>query len=217
MFTGIVKAKGKIRSLKNQGGDICMSIESSNLDWSDFDVGESISVNGVCLTATALHSRGFDADVSVETMNVTALAGLTAGSAVNLEPAIEFGERLGGHLVSGHVDCVGTVVAREGDARSVRLKIEVPTEIGRYLARKGAVCVDGVSLTINEVSAQAFEVNIIPHTAEETIIGDYAVGSAVNIEVDLLARYIERLLDHGENVEVDAGISREFLKAHGYA
>ncbi len=217
MFTGIVKAKGRIRSLKKQGGDICMSIESSNLDWSDFDVGESISVNGVCLTATALHSRGFDADVSVETMNVTALAGLTAGSAVNLEPAIEFGERLGGHLVSGHVDCVGTVVAREGDARSVRLKIEVPTEVGRYLAKKGAVCVDGVSLTINEVSAQAFEVNIIPHTAEETIIGDYAVGSAVNIEVDLLARYIERLLDHGENVEVDAGISREFLKAHGYA
>ncbi len=217
MFTGIVKAKGRIRSLKKQGGDICMRIESSNLDWSDFDVGESISVNGVCLTATALHSNGFDADVSVETMNVTALAGLTAGSAVNLEPAIEFGERLGGHLVSGHVDCVGTVVAREGDARSIRLMIEVPTEVGRYLAKKGAVCVDGVSLTINEVSAQAFEVNIIPHTAEGTIIGDYAVGSAVNIEVDLLARYIERLLDHGEKVEVDAGISREFLKAHGYA
>ncbi len=217
MFTGIIKAKGRIRSLKKQGGDLCMSIESSNLDWSDFDVGESISVNGVCLTATALHSYGFDADVSVETMKVTALAGLTAGSAVNIEPSVEFGERLGGHLVSGHVDCVGIVVAREGDARSVRLMIEVPNEVGRYLAKKGAVCVDGVSLTINEVSARAFEVNIIPHTADETIIGDYTVGSEVNIEVDLLARYIERLLDRGDNTEVDAGISRDFLEAHGYA
>ena len=217
MFTGIIKAKGRIRSLKKQGGDLCMSVESKDLDWSAFDVGESISVNGVCLTATALHSDGFDADVSIETMNVTALAGLTPGSAVNLEPSISLGERLGGHLVSGHVDCVGTVVTRESDARSVRLRIEVPNEFGRYLAKKGAVCVDGVSLTINEVSAQAFEVNIIPHTAGETIIGDYAVGSAVNIEVDLLARYIERLLDRDEPSEADDGISRDFLKAHGYA
>ena len=217
MFTGIVKAKGRIQSLQKQGGDLRMTVESKGLDWSTFEIGESISVNGVCLTAAALHTGGFEADISAETMHVTALAGLTTGSAVNLEPSIGLGERLGGHLVSGHVDCVGTVVAREADARSVRLKIAVPNEVGRYLARKGAVCVDGVSLTINEVSAQAFEVNIIPHTAEETIIGDYTVGSAVNIEVDLLARYIERLLDHGENAEVDAGISRDFLKAHGYA
>ncbi len=217
MFTGIVKATGRIRSLKKQGGDLCISVESKELDWSIFDVGESISVNGVCLTATALHSDGFDADVSIETINVTALAGLTTGSAVNLEPSIRLGERLGGHLVSGHVDCVGTVAARESDARSVSLKIEVPHEVGRYLAKKGAVCVDGVSLTINEVSEQAFEVNIIPHTAEETIIGDYAVGSAVNIEVDLLARYIERLLDRDEISKADAGLSKDFLKAHGYA
>ncbi len=217
MFTGIVKAKGRVRSMKKQGGDFCITVESRDLDWSSFDVGESISVNGVCLTATALHSYGFDADVSMETMTVTALGVLTTGSAVNLEPAISLGERLGGHLVSGHVDCVGTVAARESDARSVRLKIEVPKEYGRYLAKKGAVCVDGVSLTINEVSARAFEVNIIPHTAEETIIGDYAVGAAVNIEVDLLARYIERLLERDESSEADAGISRDFLKAHGYA
>ncbi len=217
MFTGIVKAKGRIRSLKKQGGDLCISVESKELDWSIFDVGESISVNGVCLTATAFHSDGFDADVSIETINVTALAGLTTGSAVNLEPSIRLGERLGGHLVSGHVDCVGTVAARDSDARSVSLKIEVPNEVGRYLAKKGAVCVDGVSLTINEVSEQAFEVNIIPHTAEETIIGDYAVGSAVNIEVDLLARYIERLLDRDEISKADAGLSKDFLKAHGYA
>ena len=217
MFTGIVKAKGRIRSLKQRGGDLCITVESKDLDWSSFDVGESISVNGVCLTATALHSDGFDADVSMETINVTALSVLTTGSAVNLEPSMSLGERLGGHLVSGHVDCVGTVAARESDARSVRLKIEVPTEYGRYLAKKGAVCVDGVSLTINEVSPMAFDVNIIPHTAEETIIGDYAVGTAVNIEVDLLARYIERLLERDEISEADAGISRDFLKAHGYA
>ena len=217
MFTGIIKAKGTIRSLKRQGGDLNMTVESKELDWASFDVGESISVNGVCLTATALHPDGFDADVSMETMNVTALGDLSAGSAVNLEPSISLGERLGGHLVSGHVDCVGAVIARESDARSVRLTIEVPKEYGRYLAKKGSVCVDGVSLTINEVSAQTFEANIIPHTAEETIIGDYAVGSAVNIEVDLLARYIERLLERDDIAEEDAGISMDFLKAHGYA
>jgi riboflavin synthase len=217
MFTGIVKAKGRIRSLKKQGGDLCMSVEAEALDWATFEVGESISVNGVCLTATALHLDGFDADVSVETMNVTALGKLRAGNAVNLEPSVSLGERLGGHLVSGHIDCVGTVVAREGDARSVRLTIEVPTNYSRYLAKKGSVCVDGVSLTINEVSAQTFEVNIIPHTADETIIGDYAVGSAVNIEVDLLARYIERLLERDDDVQADTGISKDFLKAHGYA
>lgn len=217
MFTGIIKAKGRIQSLKKQGGDLCMSIQSKGLDWSSFDVGESISVNGVCLTATALRSDGFDADVSMETIKVSALGGLTSGSMVNLEPSLGLGERLGGHLVSGHIDCVGTVVARESDGRSVRLKVEVPWEYGRYLAKKGAICVDGVSLTINTVSAQAFEVNIIPHTAEETISGDYVVGAAVNIEVDMLARYIERLLDRDVTPEADGDISRDFLKAHGYA
>ncbi len=194
-----------------------MSIESEDLDWSSFDVGESISVNGVCLTATVLHSDGFDADVSLETIKVTALGALTPGSVVNLEPSLSLGERLGGHLVSGHIDCVGTIAARESDGRSVRLKIKVPEEYGRYLAKKGAVCVDGVSLTINTVSAGAFEVNIIPHTAEETIIGNYVVGAAVNIEVDLLARYIERLLDRDETAKADGDISRDFLEAHGYA
>lgn len=215
MFTGIVKAKGRVRSLKKQGGDLCLTVESQGLDWSTFRVGESISVNGVCLTATTLHPDGFDADVSMETLTVTALGGLAEGSFVNLEPAISLGERLGGHLVSGHVDCVGTVTACEDDARSIRLTIELPQEYGRYLARKGSVSVDGVSLTINEVSDRAFEVNIIPHTAQETIIGDYTVGTAVNIEVDLVARYIERLLERGDVSE--SGISMDFLKAHGYA
>lgn len=194
-----------------------MSVESTGLDWSEFEVGESISVNGVCLTATVLHSDGFDADVSMETMSVTALGGLVAGSEVNLEPSISLGDRLGGHLVSGHVDCIGTVRSRDDDARSIRLKIELPKEYGRYIAKKGSVCIDGVSLTINEVSDQAFEVNIIPHTAEQTIIGEYAVGTTVNIEVDLLARYIERLLRHEDGSDAEQDISMEFLQAHGYA
>lgn len=212
MFTGIIKAKGSITAMQKQGGDVRMTVSSDGLPWSDFEIGESISVNGVCLTAVALHDNGFDTDVSVETLDVTALGDLTTGSDVNLEPALGVGERFGGHLVSGHVDCVGSVTSRSADARSIRLTIEIPAEYSRYIAKKGSVCVDGVSLTINEVSGNTFESNIIPHTADTTIIDGYAVGTAVNVEVDMLARYIERLL--GKD---DDGISLEFLKAHGYA
>ena len=198
--------------MHQQDGDVRLSVKSNGLPWGDYEIGESIAVNGVCLTAVALSEDGFDTDVSVETLDVTALGELKAGSDVNLEPAISLGERLGGHLVSGHVDCVGTVTARAADARSIRLTIEIPNEYAHYVAKKGSVCVDGVSLTINEVSGNAFELNIIPHTAEVTIIDGYAVGSTVNVEVDLLARYLERLL----NKDGD-GITIEFLKAHGYA
>jgi riboflavin synthase len=212
MFTGIIKAKGTISAIKQRGGDVRLTVSSPDLPWSDYEVGESIAVNGVCLTAVALHETGFETDVSVETLNVTGLGKLEVGSPVNLEPAISLGERLGGHLVSGHVDCTGTVVARSADARSIRLVIDIPAEYSRYVAKKGSVCVDGVSLTINEVSDTTFELNIIPHTAEVTIIDNYRVGTVVNVEVDLLARYIERLLSRD-----DSGISLEFLKAHGYA
>ena len=212
MFTGIIKAKGSITAMQQQGGDVRLTVSSDALPWSDFEIGESISVNGVCLTAVALHDNGFDTDVSVETLDVTALGDLTTGSNVNLEPALGVGERLGGHLVSGHVDCVGSVTSRSADARSIRLAIEIPAEYSRYIAKKGSVCVDGVSLTINEVSGNTFESNIIPHTADTTIIDGYAVGTAVNVEVDMLARYIERLLGKDND-----GISLEFLKAHGYA
>ena len=198
--------------MNRQGGDVRLTVSSDALPWDEYDVGESISVNGVCLTAVALHDDGFDTDVSVETLDVTALGNLATGSDVNLEPAISLGARLGGHLVSGHIDCVGSVTSRSVDARSIRLGIEIPAEFSRYLARKGSVCVDGVSLTINEVSGNTFESNIIPHTANTTIIEDYAVGTAVNVEVDLLARYIERLMSKDPD-----GISFEFLKDHGYA
>lgn len=212
MFTGIIKAKGTIGAMEKRGGDVRLTVRSNDLPWSDYELGESIAVNGVCLTAVAVHQDGFDTDVSVETLDVTALGGLEVGSAVNLEPAISLGERLGGHLVSGHVDCTGKVLSRTADARSIRLTIEIPQDYARYVAKKGSVCVDGVSLTVNEVSGNSFELNIIPHTAAVTIIDDYATGTIVNVEVDLLARYLERLLSPDSG-----GISIDFLKAHGYA
>jgi len=212
MFTGIIKAVGKVERIEQQGGDLRLTISAPGLPWQEFSVGESIAVNGVCLTATGYTDNGFVTDVSVETMNVTSLTNLAAGSKVNLEPSVSLGERLGGHLVSGHVDCVAIIKARESDARSIKLDVEAPPEFSRYIARKGSVCIDGVSLTVNTVSANTFSVNIIPHTATASIIGDYKVGTTVNIEVDLLARYLERLLETDD----DSGISKEFLRAHGY-
>jgi len=212
MFTGIIKAKGTVGAMERRGGDVRLTVRSDGLPWNDYEVGESIAVNGVCLTAVALHDDGFDTDVSVETLDVTGLGGLDVGSEVNLEPSISLGERLGGHLVSGHVDCTGKVASRQADARSIRLAIEIPQDYARYVAKKGSVCVDGVSLTVNSVSGNTFELNIIPHTAEVTIIDGYAPGTVVNVEVDLLARYLERLL-----VQDDDGVSLEFLKSHGYA
>lgn len=213
MFTGIIKAVGRIQKIEPRGGDLRLTIASAELPWDEFAVGESISINGVCLTAVEFLRDGFVADVSVETTRVTALGKLAEGSKVNLEPSVSLGERLGGHLVSGHVDCVGQIKAREADARSVRLVVEIPAGYGRYVARKGSICIDGVSLTVNEVSDNTFGVNIIPHTADVTIIGDYRPGTEVNIEVDMLARYVERLFDKGG----ESAITKDFLKAHGYA
>lgn len=211
MFTGIVQAQGRVVAKTSVGGDVRLSIQSAGLPFDDYDVGESIAVNGVCLTATALRADGFDTDVSTETLSVTSLKDLSEGSFVNLEPSLSIGDRLGGHLVSGHVDCLGKVVRLDEDARSVRMSIEIPEEYARYVARKGSVCIDGVSLTINAVSANSFDLNIIPHTAETTIIGGYEPGTLVNVEVDMLARYVERLL-----AQDDDGMTLESLKANGY-
>jgi riboflavin synthase len=212
MFTGIIKAKGSIGAIDRRRGDVRLRITASGLPWADYAVGDSIAVNGVCLTAVRLHDGGFDTDVSVETLDVTTLKNLDVGDAVNLEPALRVGDALGGHLVSGHVDGIGKLTARAGDARSIRMTFEVPAELARYVARKGSICVDGVSLTINEVSGNSFGLNIIPHTAEVTTMGTYEVGTAVNIEVDLLARYIERMLGSDAG-----GLSIDFLREHGYA
>jgi len=212
VFTGIVRAVGRVSSIRDSGGDLRLTVRAAGLPWRDFEVGESIAVNGVCLTAVALHDDGFDTDVSRETTSVTAFRHLETGSRVNLEPSLALGERLGGHLVTGHVDCVGRVASRRNDGQSLRLDVEIPAEFSRYVARKGSVCIDGVSLTINSVSGDRFSVNIIPHTADVTIIGGYEVGTEVNIEVDLLARYLERLLGDTSGT----GVTRDFLKAHGY-
>ena len=212
MFTGIIKAKGLIGGIEKRGGDVRLRVTTPELPWSEYEIGDSIAVNGVCLTAVRLLENGFDTDVSVETLDVTTLKQLTVGDAVNLEPALRVGDALGGHLVSGHVDGIGRMTAREDDARSIRMTFEVPGELSRYIARKGSVCVDGVSLTINEVSGNAFGLNIIPHTAEVTTMGEYEAGTAVNIEVDLLARYIERMLGNDAG-----GLSIDFLREHGYA
>ena len=211
MFTGIIQAQGTIAAIDKVGGDVRLSVQSDSLPFASYAVGESIAVNGVCLTATQLRADGFDTDVSTETLNVTSLGDFVVGSQANLEPSLSFGDRLGGHLVSGHVDCLGKVTRATKDARSIRLVIEIPTEFARYVAKKGSVCVDGVSLTVNAVSASSFDLNIIPHTAETTIISQYGVGTAVNIEVDMLARYVERLLAKDPD-----GLSLETLKAHGY-
>ena len=212
MFTGIIKAKGSIGGIEKRGGDVRLRVTTPGLPWSEYEIGDSIAVNGVCLTAVRLLDNGFDTDVSVETLDVTTLKQLTVGDAVNLEPALRVGDALGGHLVSGHVDGIGRMMAREDDARSIRMTFEVPGELSRYIARKGSICVDGVSLTINEVSGNTFGLNIIPHTAEVTTMGAYEAGTAVNIEVDLLARYIERMLGSDAG-----GLSIDFLREHGYA
>jgi len=212
VFTGIIKAKGSIAAIEKRAGDVRLRVTAADLPWADYEVGDSIAVNGVCLTAIQLHDDGFDTDVSVETLDVTTLKHLETGDAVTLEPALRVGDALGGHLVSGHVDGIGRMTARADDARSIRMTFEVPAELARYVARKGSICVDGVSLTINEVSGNTFGLNIIPHTAEVTTMGAYEPGTAVNIEVDLLARYIERMLG-----SETGGLSIDFLREHGYA
>ena len=193
MFTGIVTATGTVTRLTEQDGDMRLRIDSGALDMTDVAAGDSISVNGVCLTVLEPAVREFQADVSAETLSCTTLGGLAKGSRVNLEKAMRLGDRLGGHLVSGHCDGMGTVLELERDARSVRLTIEAPAELARYICRKGSICVDGVSLTVNEVTDGEFGVNIIPHTMDQTIFTDYGAGTLVNLEVDIIARYLERL------------------------
>ena len=212
MFTGIIKATGVIDDVESRGGDRRLRIRAAGLPFGDYSTGDSIAVNGVCLTAVALHEDGFDTDVSRETLAVTTLGALARGSRVNLEPALALGERLGGHLVSGHVDGIATVAARRDNGRAIDVDFVLPAALARYVARKGSVAIDGVSLTINAVSADGFSVTIIPHTQAETISGNYRPGDEVNVEVDLLARYLERLF----GASADPGLTRETLKEHGY-
>lgn len=194
MFTGIVQDVGRVVSQETRGGDVRMVIAFDRLDPSGIHIGDSICVQGCCLTAVELRDRSFAADVSRETLSLTTLGDLTPGSPVNLEPSLRAGDPLGGHLVSGHVDGVGEIITIGGDARSTRIEIAVPPVLARYIARKGSVAIDGVSLTINEVQAATFGINLIPHTQAVTTLGALRTGTRVNVEVDQIARYVERLL-----------------------
>jgi riboflavin synthase len=194
MFTGIVQAVGRIAALEAVGGDVRLVIDTGTLDLARVAIGDSISVSGACLTVVTLTGSGFTADVSRETLALTTLGSLDAGSPVNLEPALRAGDPLGGHYVTGHVDGLGRVVSTQDDARSWRVVIEVPTDLARYLAPKGSVTVEGVSLTVNEVDGRVFGVNLIPHTRAVTTLGDLVTGRAVNLEIDVIARYVGRLM-----------------------
>lgn len=194
MFTGIIAAIGKVESVQPSGGDLRIKVSTEKLDLSDVSLGDSIAVNGVCLTVVEMTEAGVSFDVSNETLDRTSLGQATESYQVNLEKALAVGDRLGGHMVSGHVDGLGKVIQMESSARSVRFRIEVPANLERYVAEKGSICIDGVSLTVNSVGPGWFEVNIIPHTMQETVISDYKEGTEVNLEVDLIARYLERLL-----------------------
>jgi riboflavin synthase len=194
MFTGIIIGTGRITGVEETGGDLELGIDASVIDPARLTLGDSVCVQGACLTVTRREGSVFSADVSRETLSKTTLARLALGSRVNLEPSLRAGDALGGHMVSGHVDAVGLVTAQYQDARSWRVEFEVPAALMRFIAPKGSVCVDGVSLTVNQVGGRRFDVNIIPHTREVTTLGELALGAGVNIEIDVIARYLERLM-----------------------
>ena len=215
MFTGIIEAVGEIADMQPRGGDMRLRVRTGKLPLDDVALGDSICTSGVCLTVIELPGDGFWADVSVETLDFTTLGALKPGSRVNLEKALTPSSRLGGHIVSGHVDGVGEVVSLAEDARSVRVVIRTPDALARYIAHKGSVCVDGTSLTVNAVAGSEFDLNIIPQTMAETIFGEYAPGSRVNLEVDVIARYLERLIQ-GDSAVGKSGLSLDTLARNGF-
>jgi riboflavin synthase len=209
MFTGIIQAKGKVASLQHAGSDARLKIDTGKLDLSDADLGDSIAVNGVCLTAVQLDNHAFEADVSGETLKRSSLGDLRAGSDVNLELAMLPTTRFGGHIVSGHVDGLAELIDISEQGQSIRMRFRLPDELGRYVAEKGSICIDGVSLTVNAVEGAEFEVNLVPHTMKETILDSYRAGSRVNIEVDIIARYLERMLQY--DAQMDSSTNEDAL------
>ncbi len=201
MFTGIVESKGTLLETTSVGGDCRLRIDCGGLDISNCSAGDSISVSGVCLTMLELDQTEFCADVSRETLDLTTLGYLQAGEKINLELALSLEDRLGGHMVSGHVDGKGRLLSRRPDGRAQRFDFELPAELARYVAKKGSICIDGVSLTLNDVDRFRFSVCLIPHTLDVTTLGDLREADEVNIEVDLIARYLERLVD--SNLSID--------------
>ncbi len=194
MFTGIVLAKGRLTAIAERGGDLELGIDAAGLDAARLGIGDSIAVQGVCLTVTRRQESQFFADVSRETSGLTTLGKLKTGANVNLEPSLRAGDALGGHMVSGHVDALGLLRRSSADARSRRMEFELPAQLMRFVAPKGSICINGVSLTVNKVEGARFDVNIIPHTLDVTTLGELRADDEVNIEIDVVARYLERLM-----------------------
>lgn len=215
MFTGIIQSVGQIRSIEMRGRDASYVIGTGELDMSDVKSGDSIACQGVCLTAIEYGDDFYTADVSGETLSRTTFGHLKTGSAVNLEKSVTPSSRLGGHMVSGHVDGVGRVLGRSSDGRSERFVIEAPAELAKYIAEKGSITVDGISLTVNGVEGQRFDLNIVPHTLQVTTMGILQAGHTVNLEVDVVARYLERLM-LGDQAADSGEITEGFLKENGF-
>lgn len=220
MFTGIIQAVGSIASMQDVGGDKRVRLNTNDLPLADVELGDSIAVSGVCLTVIKKHSDGFSADVSGETLSRTGLGNLKKSSSVNLEKAVTPTTALGGHLVSGHVDGIGEIIKRQEDARSVRFSVRAPAALARYIAEKGSICIDGISLTVNAVNGDVFELNIVPHTLKQTTMNGFDVGTKVNLEVDIIARYLERLLlgDRAAQTNTNGSeLTQQFLAENGFA
>ena len=214
MFTGIIEAVGKIEARSQEKGEWRLKFFTGDLDLSDVKIGDSIAVSGCCLTVVEKHARAFLADVSNETMRCTSLGTLEIGSAVNLEKAMLATDRFGGHIVSGHVDGVGHLIKVENEGQSIKMTFKIPSNLSKYVAAKGSICVDGTSLTVNEANDDYFAVNLIPHTQDETVSGSYQIGDSVNLEVDIIARYLERM-NEGLNNKAHE-ITKGYLKENGF-
>jgi len=217
VFTGIIQATGEIKHLDPRGGDMRLSITSPDLEMGNVSLGDSVAVNGVCLTVIEWDNSGFSADVSRESLERTTLGSLAKGSKVNLEKALTLQTPLGGHLVSGHVDGVGEIIAREQLARAEEFWVRAPAGLAKYIAEKGSICIDGISLTVNAIKGAEFRLTIVPHTLDVTTMSQFSVGQKVNLEVDIIARYLERLLLGDKAAEQSgAGITEAFLAEHGF-
>lgn len=216
MFTGIIEAVGTLRKLERKGDDIRLTVASGKLDLNDVRLGDSIATNGVCLTVVQQLADGYVADVSAETVSLTGFANYKVGTKVNLEKAVTPTTRLGGHMVSGHVDGIATVEQRLVRGQAIEFWLATPAELGRYIAHKGSITIDGVSLTVNEVDGSRFRLTIVPHTAGETTLIDLQAGDKVNIEVDLIARYLERLMNYDGKDSKSGGVTMEMLARAGF-
>lgn len=218
MFTGIVEAVGQLTAITPKGEDVTITVNVGKLDMSDVKLGDSIATNGVCLTVVDFNDTSYSADLSLETLKKSGFADYKAGDKVNLEKAMLPTTRFGGHIVSGHVDGVGEIVERNIVGRAIEFWVELPEELNKYVAEKGSITVDGISLTVNDLRKNAFKLTIVPHTTQETTIDSFQVGRKVNLEVDVLARYLERLLQGREQAkQTESRLTMEFLQQNGFA